>query len=459
MGRHSNDKSSRRRYGRNEEGEDIRSGDDGAAEEEIKKKKERSREDESRRRNKEKRHHRGEDDQDEYEEEGEARKRHRDDDDASDTGDRRRHKKHRRRGDDDDDSDRHNRKRSSRKHRHRRKEDLDDKDRKRGRKHHRKDASDEDRKSRKHQKKNRRDHDDDDEARSRKKDKKKKKEKSDGKPSDKGTFISLGPPLGKSPDKLLDAEEDYFAYHEHLWMYVYREQGRPFNDMTSDESRMAFRDFVRRYNKGELAEGYYVEKLPAKVLEESKTTQHSWSFRMTETEGRGLRSIEAGVRKQTEYRDPVAEAETSRNRDVAQDQDRSGDQSRTDIAQERLASRRLKEHIRVAEEEFGGGRKEGRERQIEKRKEAAARIHGAARDREGAAGVPEIGDAVLYGGDDRKQFARQKERSAQRQESRDKRLTELQIKEKERQEAMFKQLGLSNIKPGQKITTQPRKDA
>eukprot|EP00977_Amphora_coffeiformis_P001964 scaffold374_cov160-Amphora_coffeaeformis.AAC.1 len=228
--------------------------------------------------------------------------------------------------------------------------------------------------------------------------------------------------------------------------------------MTSEESRMAFRDFVRLYNNGELAEGYYVEKLPANVLEESKTTKHSWSFRMTETEGRGLRSIEAGVRKQTEYRDPKAEAAATTNRAFAQDQDKSGDRGRTDVAQERLNNRRLKEHIRVSEEEFGGGRKEGRERQIEKRKETAARIHGAARDREAAAGVPEVGDAVLYGGDDRKQFAREKERSAQRQESRDKRLTELQAKEKERQAAMFKQLGLSNIKPGQKITIQPRKD-
>ena len=438
MGRHSSDKSSRR-HRRHKEDEDVHSDE---------KEKERSREDPGGRRDK-KRHHRGDDE--------EERKRYRDDDDDDDAGDRKRHKNHRRSsrhdGDDDESDDR---KRSSRKHS--RKEDSDDdKERKRSsRKHRRKDESDEDRKSRKKHKKHHRGHDDED--RSRKKDKKKKKEKSERKSSDTRIFISLGPPLGNPPNKLLDADADYFAYHEHLWVYVYREHGRAFNDMTSEESRAAFRDFVRQYNKGELAEGYYVEKLPAKVLEECKTTQHAWSFRISETEGRGLRSIEAGVRKQTEYKDPKAEAAATTNRASFIVQGKPGDRGRTDVVQERLANRRLKKHIRVAEEEFGGGRKEGRERQIEKRKETGARIHGAARDREAAAGVPEIGDAVLYGGDDRKQIAREKERSAHRQESRGKRLTELQSKEKERQEAMFKQLGLSNMKPGQKITIQPRKD-
>ena len=418
MGRHESDKS-RRRHRRHEEGEDLRSDEEG------------SRQDRGRR--DKKGHDRG----------GDEGERKRDREDGDDTRDRRRHKKHRRRDDDQDDDalDRDNRKRSSRKHRRKEESDEEDRKHKKSRKHHKKDHRDQD-----------------DELRSRKKDKKKKKEKSDRKSSDKRTFISLGPPLGKPPDKLLDGDADYFAYHEHLWVYVYREHGRAFNDMTSEESRDAFRDFTKRYNKGELAEGYYVEKLPAVVLEESKTTKHSWSFRMSETEGRSLQSIEAGVRKQTEYRDPNAEA-VPEKRASAQKEEKSDNRSRTDPARDCVANRRLKEHVQAAEEEFGGGRKEGRERQIEKRKETGARIHGAARDRESAAGVPEIGDAVLYGGDDRKQFAREKERSARRQESRDERLTELQAKEKGRQEAMLKQLGLSNIKPGQKITIQPRKDA
>ena len=128
------------------------------------------------------------------------------------------------------------------------------------------------------------------------------------------------------------------------------------------------------------------------------------------------------------------------------------------MAQERVANRRLKEHIRTAEEEFSGGRKEGRERLIEKRKEVGARTHAASRDREASAAAPELGDDVLYGGDDRQQFAREKERAARREASRGQRLNELQTKEKERQEAMFKQLGLTNIKPGEKITIKPRDD-
>jgi hypothetical protein len=229
--------------------------------------------------------------------------------------------------------------------------------------------------------------------------------------------------------------------------------------MTSEETREAFRAFAELYNRGDLPEGYYVEKLPASVLEESKTTKHSWSFRISESEGKSLQSIEAGVRKQTEYRDPqTAHNDASKNQSTPTIREKPAVRTREEIAQDRVAHRRLKEHVRTAEEEFSGGRKEGRERLIEKRKEVGARTHGAARDREAALAAPEVGDDVLYGGDDRQQFARQKERAARRQETQDKRLNELQTKEKERQEAMFKQLGLTNIKPGEKITIKPRND-
>lgn len=76
-------------------------------------------------------------------------------------------------------------------------------------------------------------------------------------------------------------------------------------------------------------------------------------------------------------------------------------------------------------------------------------------------GGVELNDSDLYGsggGSDFQQaLARQKQRSARRLDQRDARITELKEKEERRQEAMLKALGLSHIKPGQKIKIQPRK--
>jgi hypothetical protein len=35
---------------------------------------------------------------------------------------------------------------------------------------------------------------------------------------------NLGDPRGHPPARLLDAERDYFAYHQHFWVYLYREE-------------------------------------------------------------------------------------------------------------------------------------------------------------------------------------------------------------------------------------------
>jgi hypothetical protein len=130
-----------------------------------------------------------------------------------------------------------------------------------------------------------------------------------------------------------------------------------------------------------------------------------------------------------------------------------------DKLQEYRANKRLREHVRTVGEELTGGRKDGRERQLEKKKETAASLHGAARDREDA-GV-ELGDADLYG-DGNAEFstalARERRYKEKRSAEKESRLAELQQKENERQQAMLNALGLTGIKPGQKITIAPRKD-
>lgn len=278
---------------------------------------------------------------------------------------------------------------------------------------------------------------------------------------------ALGDPLGNTPDQMLDAEKDYFAFHQHLWVYLHREEGRAFNDLNAAETRDAFSRFVSQYNAGKLEQAYYDPKgLPAAALEECKTTRHAWSFKVNETEERNLQHLQDGVRKQTEYHAGDMKEESSpiqlsssavipSGRAVLEERPR---RTAEDRYTDRVANHRLKQHIKAAEEDFYP-RKEGRERQIEKRHDQAAKIHGAASGRDGA-GV-ELTDEGIYGSDDRSfkiALAREQQRKFQREDQKQQRIKELQEKEAEKQKSMLKMLGLSGIQPGQKITILPRKN-
>ena len=369
--------------------------------------------------------------------------------------------------------------------RRKRSEDSDDDDDDDHERHSRRD-----RKKHKSSRKDRKDKESKEKRDKGKKDKKKSKEKSTSgsasatkteklpkrKKVDKSKLHSMGNIRGKPPTKALDPEDDYFEYHQHLFVFLYREEGLAFGDLTSEQAREAFARFCDKYNKGELEDEYYRwnKKLPPEVVEESKTTRHKWNFQTSATELKSLELVGQGVRKQTEYdrdvpgsgvaRAPSGPVGPSRQPDRTQEKE-SGNGRRFKTPEERLeerrTNRRLKEHVRTVTEELTGGRKTGRERQIELKKEKAAALHGAARDREEArAGGVELDDSTLYGEDGKNSFnaavARERQRKAARQDKKNARVAELQAKEHERQEAMLKALGLTGIKPGQKIKIAPR---
>jgi hypothetical protein len=284
----------------------------------------------------------------------------------------------------------------------------------------------------------------------------------------KSELYPLGTMKGSPPAEPLDLEKDYFAYHQHLWVYLYREEGIIFGDLSSEDARRAFSRFAKRYNAGELEQSYY-GVLPQEAIDQCQTTSHKWSFNTSETERESLRFLEEGVRKQTQFskNDAAAPSETGEQavRMTAVSNERRS-LSAEERTAERVVNRRLKEHVRTVEEELKGGRKDGRERQIEKRKETAAKIHGAAKDREEARmGGVELNDEAIYGGggDGELNFqdalSRERHRNAQRQQKNQDRIAELKKKEQDKQDAMIKMLGLTGVKPGQKITIAPRKDA
>ena len=299
---------------------------------------------------------------------------------------------------------------------------------------------------------------------------------------DKSSLVPLGDPPGKPPAQLLDPDRDYFAYHQPLWVWLYREEGSAFNDLTSDESREAFGRFVEQFNAGQLEAAYYDTKkgLPPAAVEECKTTRHKWSFQTNETERKGLKLLEDGVRKLTEYADPAG-GNTSNNTAKKQvsvarkpapsvvaprpnPQPESNDGRRQPwTTEERLAhqaaNKRLKQHVRTAEEEFSGGAKDyGRDRQLEKKREVGARTHGAARDREDP-GMALSDDALYGGGSFQAALERERQRKARRNDSKQARIQELQQKDDAKKKAMLEALGLSTIAAtGQKIKIAPRQD-
>ena len=396
--------------------------------------------------------------------------------DGSDEGDknrsRRDHERRSRHRKDDrhtsrdrDSSRKHDKQRDEEKRSRKDRADHDDDDRKHSRR------SRDDRKSRKkHQNHHhrRKDSGSDDKKKHKHDSKEKKKERKDRpKRVDKSQLTDMGPVRGNPPEQLLDAQDDYYALHQHFLVYLFREEGTVFSAVKSTkDARKAFSRFVQAYNSGNLEQGYYQALPPAGAIEESTQKQHSWSFQTSRGEEKQLHMLQAGIRKQTEYQQgdsigpmPDSTAATAPSpTSLPNDTYSCKGQDPKDRAAQRTANRRLREHVRVVNEELTGGSKDFRERQLEKKKAQADRVHGAARAKDGDSMV-ELTDDALYGQQDKNSFERavqrEKARSSRREQEKKSRLEELQQKEKDKQEAMFKLLG---IKPGQKITIASRKD-
>ena len=370
-----------------------------------------------------------------------------------------------------------------------------------------------DRKSHKHSKKDsrkekKRDHDlseDDDMRKSKRKksskrhrdeddrDRKKKRQKSnsfrDKAHKVDSKLVSLGDVSGVPPTKLLNPEDDYFACNSHLRLYLYQRHGVYFEDLTSDESHEAFREFVRAYNDGKLEGAYYGKSLPDEALDQCKRTQHQWTFRTNKTEERSLDIVRAGVKKQTDYDGNEADAARARMMQpsgpafgitraapptAARGPAMPGPEERGppapgEVAARRRADRQLRDRVRVGNAEIHGEERAAAgtfERKLQNKREGSSRIHGAARDREDQAyGGAELNDDALYGSGGGRgdasydaALARERQHRGRREARKAERTDELLRKEEARQKAMFDMLGLSGVKPGEKIKIAPRND-
>jgi hypothetical protein len=220
----------------------------------------------------------------------ESRKRARRDKDEDDDRDResRRHHKSSRKSRSEDDNKKHSRK----SHRHKKRErPLSSDESGDGSRRHKSSKHDRKRSSR-------------DESRSSRREKEKKTESSSShkEPSKiPSKLVDIGPVEGFPPKSLLDPDKDYFAYHEHLRLYLYRSEGKYFEDLSSSETHKAFAKFCAKYNRGGLEKGFYQMEMPQDALEQCKRTKHSWNFKTSAAEIKSLDVIKSGVKKQTSY--------------------------------------------------------------------------------------------------------------------------------------------------------------
>mmetsp|Transcript_40883 Transcript_40883/g.46625 ORF Transcript_40883/g.46625 Transcript_40883/m.46625 type:complete len:419 (-) Transcript_40883:125-1381(-) len=273
---------------------------------------------------------------------------------------------------------------------------------------------------------------DEDRSRDRKKSKKSKSQRKDKKRKaspklDKSKLFPMGEPLGYKPDSTINADEDYFNYHQEFWIYLFREEGKFFNDIGNKESHAAFARFVKQYNGGKLEEPYYKRNFPHEVIEESKTTKHSWTFKTTHNERKGLGDLKKGVRRQTEYSSRDSNIHSNSNTNINSNGIDSGKKPVAKYFPYVQRQQTAKERPEKRHKELAGGSKDLKERRLEKNYENSARIHGAHKESE-------------------EEGVRRKDRTE-----------ELEPREKERTNNMLKMLGLGNLQ-GRKLEIAPRKD-
>ena len=104
------------------------------------------------------------------------------------------------------------------------------------------------------------------------------------------------------PKEKLDAEDDYYARAAEFRTWLRDAKDLYLDDLAADEARRLFAQFVDRWNAGRLDAGYYSGEAAGRG---GKRTRHAWSFKLSDTEARGLASTRAAVSRQSAQDDPT----------------------------------------------------------------------------------------------------------------------------------------------------------
>lgn len=323
---------------------------------------------------------------------------------------------------------------------------------------------------------------------------KRKKHRRKSSSLDTSKLIPLGPILSHPPTESLQTSLHYFSHNPHLRLYLYRTHSLYFEDLSSDDARSYFEEFVKIYNSGRLEEAYYNPTLPQEALDQCLRTKHQWKFRTNDVEKEKLNMVREGVRKQTEYEKgasapstggndaksapPVTTLQTHDTKDN-QDCDHDKDQHRLEArAAQRQSDKKYRERIKLANEELDPNQFakpiSGWERQQEKKRQRSNATHGAYHDREDVIAGGDLDDDAIYGdgevsggggGGRRRKDLTYEEAVYKERQRREKREAEMAAKvedakrkEEQKRKEMLAMLGLSGVDAGKKITIAPRQD-
>ena len=130
-----------------------------------------------------------------------------------------------------------------------------------------------------------------------KKEKKSKKEKKRRRDDDDAPVVAANIPREK-----LDAEDDYYARAAEFRTWLRDAKDLYLDDIAADEARKLFAQFAERWNAGRLDASYYSGKAAGRG---GKRTRPAWSFKLSDTEARGLASTRAAVSRQSAQDDPT----------------------------------------------------------------------------------------------------------------------------------------------------------
>lgn len=214
-------------------------------------------------------------------------------------------------------------------------------------------------------------------------------------------------------------------------------------ELSTDESTALFVDkFARKWNRGKLPREYY-EGLPESMVEQTRRTRHTWGFvsKLGERERFDLATAKDSVGVATRKTDLLAGAAVPVARPKRDEGGRSPPRhrhGRDDDSEEddREGKRRAaKRHRRERESDMEElvPKETGREAMLEKRRQTANKLHGAARDREDGRDGLDVSDDFLMGGrgDDKELSRRLAQRDSarrQRDSERQERLAGFQVK-------------------------------
>jgi hypothetical protein len=315
-----------------------------------------------------------------------------------------------------------------------------------------------------------------------KKDKKEKEKEKDKKKSSSSRSSSSAQAQASAdePGRVTEqiSKDDFFLLSEEFRVWLHFSKKKPFDEMTTDEARGLFDDFVQLWNNRKLSMMYY-DGIPPEIRDACIKTKHKWGINLSDQEKNTLVDTSHEVERNTRRRRegvwnhmaappvppgmggkmcmPITAAVSS----TASRPGSSGETLKRETGREAeyVKSKKLRvaqrEHLDdVAPKETGGAAIGDR------RKGAAAVIHGSAADKDNARDGLDLSEADTFGGGD--DFASAKARMARGKDIRDNkrgdRLKELQDREQHRQAEAMQQLGI-DFTLGKKIVIAPRNDA